>query len=256
MNDRQTGTHPLPSSPPQAESRRSLLPHYAQIADAVQRRVQVGTYGIGSFLPSEAALGREFGVSRGTIRQAIDLLSERGYLQAEIGKGTRVISPQGRSLVFQLTDFNSEVRRSGSTPSTRLISREVVLATADVAKRLRIRPGTEVIRMLRLRMANGVPLVHETRVLALSMCPQLMEEDVERQSVHDLMLNRYNIPLMRMELNIMCVPLPQEIAGHLGVPVGETSFFLDRVTYQTDDIPVSWFRAYYRGDHFDLTVHH
>jgi GntR family transcriptional regulator len=256
MEGRSTTAHSLPSSSRPSENRRSLLPQYARIADALQQRMQIGTYQTGGFLPSEHALSKEFGVSRGTVRQAIDLLRDRGFLQAEVGRGTRVLSPQSRSLVFQLADFNDEVRRSGSVPSTKLLRREVVAAGVEVAERLRIRPRSKVIRMVRLRLADGVPLVHETRILAVSMCPELLEEDVEHQSVHDLMLNRYHIPLVRMELSIVCVPLPPEVAAPLGVPAENISFFLDRVTYRHDDVPVSWFRAYYRGDHFDLTVHH
>jgi len=211
---------------------------------------------MGGLLTSEPALSAEFGVSRGTIRQAITLLLERGLVQPEVGRGTRIISLQPRGRLFELGDFDEEIARRGQQPSARLLERRVIPASQAVAERLAVLPGSEAILLVRLLLADSVPLVHESRYLARATCPELLHEDLERQSVHGLLLHRYGIPLIRVDLSITRQPLTAEIATALEVPAGLLAFRLDRVTYRAEGQPVTWLTAYYRSDHFDLAVHH
>jgi len=226
-------------------------PRYVRIAEVVQRHIRVGAYESGALLPGEAEMGRAFGVSRGTMRQAIGLLQERGFVQPEVGRGTRVLGSHPRNTVFELADVNDEIRRRGQTPSTRLLTRATEPATAEVAARLRVAARSPTIRLVRVRLADGVPLVYETRLLAVETCPELLAEDVESQSVHRLLRERYHIPLVRVELAITRAPLLDEVAECLTM-----AFYLDRVTYQAETVPVTLFQAFYRSDHVDLAVHH
>jgi len=232
------------------------LPRYARIADALIARIRSGAYPTDSFLPAESKLSWEFAVSRGTVRQAISVLQTRGFVRAEVGRGTRVLAPQPPSQVFELPDFNKSMLLSGRTPSTRLLHRDVLPASADVAARLGILPAPPVIRLVRLRLADGVPLVYETRFLALDTCPELLQEDVEHQSVHHLLLDRYGIPLVQVDLTIRLAPLSHEAAEFLAQPPATPVFCLERVTYRSDGVPVTWFHAYYHSDHFALTIFH
>jgi len=222
----------------------------------LQARIGDGAYPMGGLLTSEPALSAEFGVSRGTIRQAITLLLERGLVQPEVGRGTRIISLQPRGRLFELGDFDEEIARRGQQPSARLLERRVIPASQAVAERLAVLPGSEAILLVRLLLADSVPLVHESRYLARATCPELLHEDLERQSVHGLLLHRYGIPLVRVDLSITRQPLTAEIATALEVPAGLLAFRLDRVTYRAEGQPVTWLTAYYRSDHFDLAVHH
>ena len=233
-----------------------LLPRYVRIADTLQNRIRSGEYPVGCFLPGETDLSGEFAVSRSTIRQGIGVLQQRGFVQPEMGRGTRVLRLLPRNNVVHFTDFNEDVRRSGRTPSTRLLRREVVSASAEVAVRLHIPESSKIIRIVRLRLADNSPVVYEMRALALKTCPSLLEEDLENQSIHHLMLVKYAIPLTKLELVIERVPLEGEAAEHLGVVPGTDGVYLDRLTYQSDNAPVTWYRAFYHSDHFDLTVHH
>lgn len=233
-----------------------LLPRYVRIADTLQERIRSGDYAVNAFLPGESTLAREFGVSRGTVRQSINLLHERGLLRAEVGRGTRVLAQQMPSPVLALHDFTDDVLRSGRVPTTRLLARAVISASRQVAARLCIPAGSSVIRLTRLRLADEIPLVYETRYLALATCPELLEEDVERQSVHRLLLERYRIPLARVDLSIHRAVAPPDVARALRLDDGVLVFCLDRTTYRDERIPVTWFQAYYHSDHFDLAVHH
>lgn len=250
------------SSPPAAaydpgmRPMHRALPRYIRIAEELQGRIGAGRYEVGGLLPSEPALGREFGVSRTTVRQAIERLHERGLVRPEVGRGTRVLGARPRGAVFALADFNEQILARGQTPATRLLDRRVMTATDEVASRLRLAAGTAVIRLVRLRLADDVPVVYETRFLARDTCPALLAENVERQSVHRLLLDRYGIPPVRVDLSITRLPVALEEAAHLAVPVDTMIFHLDRVTYQAEDQPVTWLRASYRSDHFDLVVHH
>lgn len=232
------------------------VPRYVRIADVLRERVRSGTYPVDSFLPAEGKLAAEFNVSRGTVRQSINILQERGFVRAEVGRGTRVLARQVVSPVLELHDFTEEVRRSGRAPSTRVLAREVIPASREVAGQLKVRVGSDVIHLVRLRLADDIAVVYETRYLALATCPELLQEDVERQSVHRLLLDRYHIPLARVDISVRRVLPPPQIARTLGLAEGDLVFCLDRTTFRDERVPVTWFHAYYRSDHFDLTVHH
>ena len=114
----------------------------------------------GDAIPSERTLVTRLGVSRVTVRQAIADLVEAGVLERVHGKGTYVTGPQVDSRLH-LTSFSREMRDRGLVPATVVLAAAEEPADDDVAYALRIRPGRPVIRVERLRMADGTPMAYE-----------------------------------------------------------------------------------------------
>lgn len=230
------------------------IPKYHQLAETLRQDIRAGQMVPGEQMTTEAVLCATYRVSRGTVRQALQLLVDEGLLWREQGRGTFVAAPVDRSRHFSLSSFAEEMRRQNRQPSTRVLVNEVVPASAEVAQRLGIRKETAVFHIQRLRLANGQPVAVETRYLAHSLCPQLANEDLERQSLHWLFVQKYKIPLVRMEHVVEVREVGEKTAVLLKAPSDSNAFHVDRLTYTTNGdgerVAAVWFTAVYREDNY------
>ena len=128
-------------------------------------------------------------LSRGTVRRAIDMLVEEGRLRREQGRGTFVTAPLLTPIFFRLSSFDEEMHQRGRTPSTKLLQLKVIPASEAVAADLDLRTGEEVIEIIRLRLADSLPMALETRYLAYKICPDLLHEDLGN-TVHSQPVDR------------------------------------------------------------------
>jgi GntR family transcriptional regulator len=230
------------------------IPHYYQLQEILRKRIESGEFKPHDQFPTEAQLCQEYGVSRGTVGRAIRILVDQGWLRREQGRGTFVARPSLSPVFFRLADFSEDMRQRGLEPSTKLLSRKVIPASEEIAARLQIPVGEKVIKIARLRLASGRPMAYETRHLAYDLCPQLMEEDLEHQSIHSLLIDKNNIPLIRTCHTVEARVLSEEEARLLEVEPGSAGFFIDRLTYTTHDRPGTWYQAVYRGDEYRFTA--
>jgi GntR family transcriptional regulator len=227
---------------------QGVIPRYFQLKGILEKRLQSGEYQLGDKFPTDDELCQEYGLSRGTVRRAVEMLIDAGLLRREQGRGTFIDATQSSPVFFRLANFDEEMKSRGWKPSTTLVSRRVFPAGEDAARQLKIPVGGKVIEIVRLRLADDKPIAYETRCLDYKTCPQLMEEDLENQSVHSLLLDKFNIPLIRACYTIEARAFTQKEAKFLQVDSGSTGFSIERVTYTTDDKPVTWYRTIYRGD--------
>ncbi len=230
------------------------VPRYYQLKDILGKRIQSGEFQPGDQFPTDASLCQEYGLSRGTVRRAVGILVEEGRLRREQGRGTFVSPSRLSPVFFRLTDFAEDMAQRGRTPSTQLLRLQVYPASEEIADRLQISPGEDVIEIARLRLADGKPMAYETRYLARKLCPQLLDEDLEHESIHSLLIDKYDIPLIRACHTIEARVLSGPEAELLQVEPGSAGFSVDRVTYTIEDRPVTWYRTFYRGDEYRFTA--
>jgi GntR family transcriptional regulator len=227
---------------------QGIIPRYYQLKEILEKRIQSGEFQSGDQFPTDEQLCQEYNLSRGTVRRAVEMLIDAGLLRREQGRGTFLNSPQLSPVFFRLANFDEEMKARGWQPSTKLITLREFPASAEIAKHLQIPVGEKTIEIIRLRLADGKPVAFETRYLSYKTCPQLMEEDLENQSIHSLLLDKYNIPLIRAIYTIEARVLSQKEAGYLQVEPGSAGFAVERMTYSSNELPVTWYRTIYRGD--------
>jgi len=233
------------------------LPKYYQLAQILRQQIQSGVYQVGDQLPSETRLSADYQLSRGTVRQALQSLAHEGLIRSAQGRGTYVIAPAPQNVSFQLARFDEEIQARHQTPTTQLITAEIIPAHKDLAHRLELQTGESVFHLVRLRLADNLPIVYETRYLAYNLCPNLLENNLEKESIHTLLVEKYNIPLVKTIHVIEARALPENEARALGVQCGTAAFFIDRLTYTEQAgrvIPAVWYQAYYRGDEYQFHV--
>ncbi len=141
----------------------SYVPRYREIEQALRERI--ADLKPGDPLPSDAALCREFGVSRMTARNAVGRLAEEGLITREPGRGSFVAVPQSHRWANCLMSFSDEMRRQGRAPRSRLLRRELRPARPDEIRDLRLGEGEPVVALVRIRLADDVPIAVEAVAL-------------------------------------------------------------------------------------------
>ncbi|MEV0581954.1 GntR family transcriptional regulator [Nonomuraea sp. NPDC050310] len=179
----------------------SPVPKYFQLREILLDLIESNELSIGAAIPSERELCQRFGLSRMTVRQAVDHLVSEGRLHRVPGKGTFVARPK-IELALQLTSFTDDMRARGMVPGSRDLDRRVVRASAHLAKELGIQPGDEVHFIERLRTADGEPLSIERAHIPVSLAPDLADHDLSDTSLYELLEKRYGIVMDAGELTI------------------------------------------------------
>ncbi|HZH27301.1 MAG TPA: GntR family transcriptional regulator, partial [Azospirillaceae bacterium] len=155
------GFQPVPHLPGDAR-----LPLYERVKEALAERVRGGEWAPGDALPSEAALAGAYGVALGTVRRAVSDLVEDGLLERRQGSGTYVRRGAFASSMFRFFRLQG-AEGAPLHPEGRLLTREIVPATAEMARGLGLEAGAPVIRMDRVRLVDGEPLLAEDIALPL-----------------------------------------------------------------------------------------
>ncbi len=227
---------------------RAFQAKYLTIMETIRQRILSGQYAPGERIPSEHSLARQFNVSRGTVERAIRALVQDGLLYRQQGSGTFVARPGYRILQFRLdvSAWKEEV----SSGDIRLLHKGLVLPPPDISQRLQLGFQQKVISIVRVRMADGAPVAHEVRYLPESLCPDLLDEDLEHQSVHQLLVDKYRIPLLRAAYTIQAIAMGEDEARLLQTEVGTHGFLVERLTFTTGQKPAVFFRQVSIGSRY------
>ena len=180
----------------------SSSPLYHQLMQRISDDIDKGTYPIGSRIPPEHELEETYQVSRVTVRRALSELTAEGLLERKQGKGTFVSAPRISQDLKSIHSFHDSCRQNGVRPTTRVIHvMEVPADSADIAD-LSVREGDRVVETLRVRSADGEPVVLEKNHFSMgyaylenenlngSLYNVLRDYGVEpRQATHDISLS-------------------------------------------------------------------
>ena len=223
-------------------------PLYAVLEAQIAAGIAAGEFQIGSQLPTEEQLIQRFAVSRTTVRKAIQNLSDRGLIEIRRGTGTFVTQPRITQDLTELTGFVEDMDALGHAATARLIDRTVVAADADVAQHLALAVGSRVMRIRRVRLANGVGMSFDETYLPLEIGEKIVTHDLEAEPIFALLEQRYNIPLVEAEYKLEAVSADADVAAALGVNTGSAIFLIERTSYSVGDRPVDYEKLHYRGD--------
>lgn len=224
------------------------VPLYQQLADRLRRQIADGAYRIGDRLPSEDALGEEFGVSRITVRAALDQLSAAGLLKRHRGKGTFVSAPPVEHELIRLTDFVEDMMAAGLRPASQVIQLCEEPSSAEVAVELQIAPGTPVVRLDRLRLGDHSPIAVDHTFLPLRYGRLLDREHLEDETIYRQLETRYGIPVLSGTFMIEAGVAPSDLAAYLHVDQGSPLLIIRRTSYGASREVIYYQKRYYRAD--------
>ncbi|UNT00555.1 GntR family transcriptional regulator [Streptomyces tubbatahanensis] len=201
-------------------------------------------------LPTEREISARHGVSRNTVRQALDALEAAGAVYRVQGAGT-FVAPAVVSKSLALTSFSEDMRDRDLEPASRLLAAGTVRAGRQVAGLLEIDPEAEVVRVSRLRLADGAPMCLETVHLPAERVPGLTQEDLSG-SLYELLSVRHGLEIGSAEQIVRAVDLAETESALLGVPVGSSGLRVQRVGLDRRESPVEATTTLYRADRYDI----
>lgn len=209
--------------------------------------------GAGEALPSEHELCGQLGVSRPTLRAAVDELVDEGVLVRRPGRGTFTSSRITQPLAPSAGVANSfRVPLTEGVWESRTLEFERRSAGARIARSLRVSPGDLVVRVERLRIVNGEPLAVERIHVPAAFVPDIEGDDFQQGSFYQLLHSRYGITMARAAQSIEATVTDERESEVLGVPPYSPALLFDVTTRDTRDRIVEYTRAVYRGDRYRI----
>lgn len=233
--------------PPLDES--SAQPLYQQLQRALRGAIENGIIGPDDALPPERDLAETLGVSRITVRKAIDELVEDGLLIRKQGSGTFVSNRVEKNFA-KLTSFSEDMRARGREPRSVWMNRAEGTVTPEESLTLRSSPGTPVFRFHRIRYADDAPMAIEYATVIASCLTSL--EEVE-SSLYEALERTGNRPVRALQ-RLRAVLLTADQAKLLKAREGEAGLLVARVGYLKDGRAVEYSQSYYRGEIYDFVA--
>ena len=200
---------------------------YVEVADGVRAEIASGRVGA---LPSEAELGEAHHVSRVTVRRALELLRGEGLITSRRGAGWFVATDPVRQPLGRVTTIESALEAAGAKPERRVLEFGFEPALPEVAKILGIAVDAEVLRVLRLNLANAEPFALVTVWLPMAVGAHVSRADVERATFYDL-LPLHGVDAGRVVQTITATASDRIEARRLGGHAGDPLLACRRVTY-------------------------
>lgn len=229
--------------------RSSPLPFYHQLKQILLAEIERHELKAGTRLPGDYELCQRYEISRTVVRQALSELESEGVIERVKGRGTFVSSPKtAEGLVQSLTGLYEDVAARGQELRSDVRRLEVVPADAQVAAELQLEPGDPVILIERLRFVDGEPWVLTTTHVPQPLAPGLVDDDLSRQSLYELLEGKYGVRLARGHRSVEAMTAGSSLARSLGITVGAAVLALRSTSFGPEGRPVESFVAFHRGD--------
>ncbi len=233
--------------------RGSPVPLYFQVAQQLQELIETGVLTPGTRLSNEIAMADQFGLSRPTMRQAMQHLVDKGLLARKRGVGTQVVTNRIRRQV-ELTSLYEDLERDERHPRTDVLSIRTLPADAEVAAALRVAAGSEVVAVQRLRYADDQPIALMRNHLPAGLL-ELTDQALAEQGLYQL-LRRSGIDLSTAAQTIGARRATAAEARLLDESRGATLLTMTRTAYDNGGQPVEYGSHLYRASRysFEMTV--
>lgn len=226
---------------------RSPVPMYHQLKELVSEKIESGEWAPGHRLPTEAELSKEFGVSRITVRHAMQLLQNQGMLERKQGRGTFVAQPKVAHDLMSMYQDGLNVKQMGRLPQLELVSLERKKPPASVASRLNLPVSEEVYDLKRLLLGDGEPLMLIHSWLPAGRFQDLPDRGLEARTMGSLM-REYGILEAFQHKEVEVTILDEEEAALLQTFTGAPALLLTYVNYLPNGEAIEYRRTHVRGD--------
>jgi len=228
------------------------LPLYHQLQSVLKAEIESGKWRPDEQLPTETKLAESYGVSKITVRQALQELAELGYIRREQGRGTFIARRKFDEGPRELTSFTEEMRRHALSPASRILSQRIAEADARTAGALRLPPKSRVFVLKRVRLADGEPISVQTAHIPSALVPGLrLDGDA---SLYEVLQSRYQLHPVRARETYSAAAATAAMAELLGVPAGSPVFSVERVTLLPNEKPFEFVQSTIRGDKYSIVL--
>lgn len=228
-------------------SSASPLPLHYQLRQRIATAIARGELRPGDLLPTEEEFAAQAGISRTTVRQALAALVHEGLIERKRARGTRVAEPRVHQELTALTGFVEDMLSHGLEPLAKVIAADVMRADGIVAEQLRLPEGARIVRIERIRFANGRPMRFDISHLPAELGERIVREDLAHRQIFTLLEEDYGVALGEADYRITAVAAGRHVARHLEVAPGAPLLMIECTTYTQDGAPIDYEKIFYRG---------
>ena len=229
--------------------RREKVPLYHQIGKNIKGLIGDQTLQVGDAVPPEWDLSALYGVSRLTVRRALDELVREGLLKRRHGVGTFVADPGTTRITPSKLSFTHKMRQMGLTPDSQIVSLNVIPALPHVADHLRVVEGTPVVELVRVRLADEEPIMLETAYLVQARFPDLSAQTLTNESsLYEFLYTRYRVAVGAVEQTLEPTRLRAMEAQLLKSEPDSPAILNELVAFAADGSVFEYSRSVTRGN--------
>ena len=230
-----------------------VLPIYKKIENDVKAKIQDGTYTGGDLLPSENELKDQYNVSRMTVIQALTNLVNDGYLYRHKGKGTFVSHNKFEKSIHGVRSFTQEMESIGKKVSNKILHFKRIEAPKEIAEKLFLEEGDEIINVERVRYGDDIPVLYEQLYIPANLFKTITEADLKGSF--------YEYIEKRLGMNISyCLQSIEDsadtkVSSTLNVSKNAPTLLIVRNTFLSNGRPFEFVKSYYRADRYKFVQH-
>ncbi len=229
------------------------VPLYYRVYRELKRRISEGEYKPGDRIPPEIELVKSFGVSRLTIRRALEELKSEGLISRHKGKGTFIVGKKEEESMNVLKGFTDKAKEEGLSVRSHVLENRLVEIPPELCQVFGLEQGAMVVLLRRVRFLNDEPVAIEAAYLNPAVDVRILsilKKDMSKESLYEFLRNELKIPLIRALEELELTHVSSSDAKHLGLQPGACALLRKRYTYTTNGKCVEFVRSIYRGDKY------
>jgi len=239
-------------------NKKTPIPLYYQLKEILSEYISQHQERV--VIPTENDLCSFFSISRTTVRQALNELTSEESIERHKSKGSFSIPKKTNQNFLQvLESFNDEMHEKGLIPATEVLTLTFTKATAQIAEKLSIAKGSDVVLLVRLRKTDAIPMVLVTTYLPANYnnLRDIVNEDMVNQSMYAVMREKFHTVPVRTTRFIEAKSAGKFESEELHIPQKSAMLVVETIASDEHDVPIEFSRASYRGDknRFVIGVH-
>ncbi|MCD6443005.1 MAG: GntR family transcriptional regulator [Thermotogae bacterium] len=230
------------------------IPLYRRLVKMIKKKIMDGELQPHTKLPSEREMCEKYGISRTTVRRAMSELIHEGLVYTSVGRGIYVAEPKFEKELQPLTSFTESMKRRGLSVSSKILDSGLIKADDRLARRLKVLPGTEVVKLHRLRYVEGIPTAIQYAYLPHHLCPDILKYDFSRFSLLKILKTVYGLKLAKAESEIEAGLASVEEAELLDLPIPSAVLIVEQTTYLDSGAVIEFVRSIFPGGRYRLYI--
>lgn len=226
-----------------------VSPVYLRIVEDIKEKISNAVLKPGDAIPSEKALGEEYGASRMTVRKGLAILANEGYIYSIPGKGNFVQKPELNKYCICYDEMNNSIN---SVDKTKLLEVSIIMPDDKLAGELQITRNRNVILIRRLFYTDGTPVAYDIKYLLYQKGMPIVEKEIAHATFPEMLSGSVPLLALRKELTIYAAVPGEEIKKYLNIYHELALLVVEQKLYNSENKPVGMGITYYRGDYIKL----
>jgi GntR family transcriptional regulator len=233
-------------------NKNSTIPLYIQLMNILIDKIE-SSMEENDKLDSEREICKKYGVSRTTVREALDELEKNNYIYKVQGKGNFISPRVVEQDLIKVSSFTEEMKKHGKNPTSKLLNFEIIEANNKISSKLKIEEDELVFKISRIRIADDIPMIYEITYLPYERFKGLNKEMIENNPLYEILKNTYNIHITSAEEVIESVLINKLESVYLEIPQGQAGLKFERIAYEQMEV-IEYTITIARGDKFRYRV--